>query len=91
MIKMNESDRVAFNEIIDNLYIINLTDYGKKIVTNGVKDLQHQLEKQNSVIEEIKNWLKDENNQKYSRDVWNYNVNNWILNKINELEKLKEK
>ena len=34
----------------------------------------------------LKEWLKDENNQQYSKYIYNYSINNWVLNKMQEIE-----
>lgn len=39
------------------------------------------------VLEKLEEWLKDENNQKYSQFIYNYSINNWVLDKIQELKK----
>ena len=39
---------------------------------------------------ELKKWLEDENNQKYSQFIYNYSINNWVLNKMQELEQVKD-
>ena len=39
------------------------------------------------VLEKLEEWLKDEKNQKYSQFIYNYSINNWVLDKIQELKK----
>ena len=34
----------------------------------------------------LREWLEDENNQQYSKFIPNYSINNWVLDKMNELE-----
>lgn len=34
----------------------------------------------------LKEWLEDENNQQYSKYIYNYSINNWVLNKMQEIE-----
>ena len=50
------------------------------------KHLQQERDKYKSIVEKLKEWLEDENNQKYSQYIYNYSINNWVLNKIKELE-----
>lgn len=61
----------------------------KEIYTNGSELIQvfrikqweeHKENKWN----ELKKWLEDENNQKYSQFIYNYSINNWVLNKMQE-------
>lgn len=35
---------------------------------------------------ELKKWLEDENNQQYSQYIYNYSINDWVLNKMQEIE-----
>ena len=34
----------------------------------------------------LKEWLEDKNNQQYSKYIYNYSINNWVLNKMQEIE-----
>ena len=52
-----------------------------------IKKLSSQLEQKEDNWNELKEWLEDENNQKYSQYIYNYSINNWVLNKMQEIEK----
>nr|DAK84709.1 MAG TPA: hypothetical protein [Caudoviricetes sp.] len=53
MIDKDFNSREAFNEVIDNLEIINsLTDYGKKLIKQGVIDLRIENQKYREIINE---------------------------------------
>lgn len=45
-----------------------------------------ELVNKEHIIDELEKWLMDENNQKYSKDIWNYSVNSWVLTKLQELK-----
>ena len=53
MIDKDFNSREAFNEVIDNLEVINsLTDYGKKSIKQGVIDLRIENQKYREIINE---------------------------------------
>ena len=56
-------------------------------VKNGGKCI---LEQENTELKDnwnkLKEWLEDENNQQYSKYIYNYSINNWVLNKMQEIE-----
>ena len=60
--------------------------FGWDFIADKILDLQQERDKYKSIVEELKEWLEDENNQKYSQYIYNYSINNWVLNKIKELE-----
>ena len=51
---------------------------------------QEEIEQLQNNWNELKKWLEDENNQKYSQYIYNYSINNWVLNKMQELEQGKD-
>lgn len=59
-------------------------DYIKKI-----RELNRKITHLETNWNELKKWLEDENNQKYSQYIYNYSINNWVLNKMQELEQVK--
>ena len=63
MIDKDFNSREAFNEVIDNLEIIaHLTDYGKKLIKQGVIDLRIENLKYKENWDELREKIK--NNEK---------------------------
>jgi hypothetical protein len=71
------SDITTGKVIINGIEITSTEDWEK--VTKSLIELEHNWN-------ELKKWLEDENNQKYSQYIYNYSINDWVLNKIKELE-----
>ena len=75
---MNEF-KLQSEEIQDlKLTIDTLRDY--------LTEANEEIDRLNKIIDKLEQWLKDEKNQQYSKYIKNYSINNWVLNKLQELK-----
>lgn len=71
--------------------MISITDGLRCYYNSNMKEKTPlELERENRILQSnwnsLREWLEDENNQKYSKYIYNYSINNWVLDKMNELE-----
>lgn len=85
---MNEEIVIINNEPFYR--ILNGTSYDYAPIPKQFKPYFERLQQENKLLKhnwnELKKWLEDENNQKYSQYIYNYSINDWVLNKMQELE-----
>lgn len=92
MIDKNFNSREAFNEVIDNLEIIaHLTDYGKKLIKQGVIDLRIENLKYKENWDDLREWLKDYEEGSYGLGSYEIGLSDGlrdVIKKMQELEQL---
>lgn len=92
MIDKDFNSREAFNEVIDNLEIIaHLTDYGKKLIKQGVIDLRIENLKYKENWDELREWLKDYEEGSYGLGSYETGLSDGlrdVIKKMQELEQL---
>ena len=75
---MNKEEFLKQDKLINQVYK-DTEDYGRMQFVREIVKLQNNWN-------ELKEWLEDENNQQYSKYIYNYSINNWVLNKMQEIE-----
>ena len=92
MIDKDFNSREAFNEVIDNLEIIaHLTDYGKKLIKQGVIDLRIENLKYKENWDDLREWLKDYEEGSYGLGSYEIGLSDGlrdVIKKMQELEQL---
>ena len=94
MIKMNRNKEYRLKRksqrkdyiIQDKNFTIKTLYYRNETKRNKIEQLEQKNKQLQNNWNELKKWLEDENNQKYSQYIYNYSINNWVLNKMQELE-----
>ena len=98
MIKMNRNKEYRLKRksqrkdyiIQDKNFTIKTLYYRNETKRNKIEQLEQKNKQLQNNWNELKKWLEDENNQKYSQFIYNYSINNWVLNKMQELEQGKD-
>jgi adenylosuccinate synthase len=87
--RMNKKVIISLNEYLELENIKKCHEENMKVIHGKVIIPPEDLERYKAIEHnwnELKRWLEDENNQKYSQYIYNYSINNWVLNKMQELE-----
>ena len=91
MIDKDFNSREAFNEVIDNLEIIaHLTDYGKKLIKQGVIDLRIENLKYKENWDELREWLKDYEEGSYGLGSYETGLSDGLRDVIKKMQELEQ-
>ena len=91
MINKDFNSREAFNEVIDNLEIIaHLTDYGKKLIKQGVIDLRIENLKYKENWDELREWLKDYEEGSYGLCSYETGLSDGLRDVIKKMQELEQ-
>ena len=91
MIDKDFNSREAFNEVIDNLEIIaHLTDYGKKLIKQGVIDLRIENLKYKENWDELREWLKDYEEGSYGLGSYEIGLSDGLRDVIKKMQELEQ-
>ena len=91
MIDKDFNSREAFNEVIDNLEIIaHLTDYGKKLIKQGVIDLRIENLKYKENWDEKREWLKDYEEGSYGLGSYETGLSDGLRDVIKKMQELEQ-
>ena len=91
MIDKDFNSREAFNEVIDNLEIIaHLTDYGKKLIKQGVIDLRIENLKYKENWDELREWLKDYEVGSYGLGSYETGLSDGLRDVIKKMQELEQ-
>ena len=91
MIDKYFNSREAFNEVIDNLEIIaHLTDYGKKLIKQGVIDLRVENLRYKENWDELREWLKDYEEGSYGLGSYETGLSDGLRDVIKKMQELEE-
>ena len=71
---------------IDIWYKTDDIDYTRWFGLNDLNNLRIYINRLQSNWNSLREWLEDERNQQYSKFIPDYSINNWVLDKMNELE-----
>ena len=69
-----------------NFFCLDPTTKDCKTLFEYIERLEQENKKIKDKWNKLKEWLEDENNQQYSKYIYNYSINNWVLNKMQEIE-----
>lgn len=91
MIDKDFNSREAFNEVIDNLEIIaHLTDYGQKLIKQGVIDLRIENLKYKENWDELREWLKDYEEGSYGLGSYETGLSDGLRDVIKKMQELEQ-
>lgn len=91
MIDKDFNSREAFNEVIDNLEIIaHLTDYGKKLIKQGVIDLRVENLRYKENWDELREWLKDYEEGSYGPGFYEIGLSDGLRDVIKKMQELEQ-
>ena len=81
-------NKEEIQDILEELHLVRpeiLQPKAKKLF-EAIMSIADERDELHHIIDELEKWLMDKNNQKYSKDIWNYSVNSWVLTKLQELK-----
>ena len=91
MIDKDFNSREEFNEVIDNLENIDhLTDYGKKLIKQGVIDLRIENLKYKENWDELREWLKDYEEGSYGLGSYETGLSDGLRDVIKKMQELEQ-